>query len=174
MRRVNVIGISGSGKSFVADRVGAVLGLPVVRLDALRHGPGWTEVPAAIFAERVACEAAKESWVMDGRYPLVRSLIWPRADTVIWTDLDRPTVMSQVIRRSLRDWMTRREVVPGSRERLRNFIEPWHPIRWAWRHHAQMRECEQEVLADAAWAHLELVHLKTRGEINAFLNWLAL
>ena len=173
MQRINVIGISGSGKSFVADRVGAVLGLPVVRLDALRHGPNWTEVPATLFADRVAAEAAQESWVMDGSYALVRSLIWPRADAIIWTDLDRAAVMRQVIWRSLRDWATRREVVPGSRERLRNFLEPWHPIRWAWRQHARMRESERQSLEDAAWAHLDIRHLRSRREIDDFLARLA-
>jgi len=94
MERVNVIGSPGSGKSFVAAALAAACGLPpLVRLDALRHGPNWTEVPDDRFAADVAAAAAAGRWIMDGCYVPVRPLIWVRADTVIWTDLDRAIMM---------------------------------------------------------------------------------
>jgi adenylate kinase family enzyme len=170
MKRVNVIGSPGSGKTFVSNAIGAAFGLPVVRLDALRHGPDWTEVPDELFIERVVDAAAEDRWVMDGSYPSARPVIWRRADTIIWTDVDKGTVMRQVIARSLRDWATRRETVPGNRERLRNFVKPWHPIPWAWRNHARFRQRERTWLDDTRWAHLDVVHLRSRDDIDAFIE----
>lgn len=170
MRRVNVIGLSGSGKSYVARAISAAFGLPHIQLDALSHGPNWTDVSEDEFVRRVRHAADGGRWVMDGNYLKVRPLIWSRADTVIWTDLDKGTVMRQVIWRSLRDWAMQAEPIPGNRERLRNFIEPWHPIRWAWSNHAAFRKRERDWLADAAWQHLRTVHLRSPREIDAFIK----
>ena len=170
MERVNVIGISGSGKSFVSDAVSRALGLPLVRLDALHLGPRWNEVPDGVFTARVAAATVEDRWVMDGSYPSVRPLIWARADTIVWTDLDRGSATRQAAWRSFRDWATGREPIPGNRERLRNFIQPWHPIRWSWSNHARFREREQTWLADPRWAHLNVVRLRSRAEVDAFVQ----
>ena len=170
MNHVNVIGSSGSGKSFVADAVSRILGLPLVRLDALRHGTGWAEVPDGLFTARVADAAMGDRWVMDGNYLLVRRLIWERADTVIWTDLELRTVMPQVVWRSLRDWATRHEPIPGNPERLRDFVQPSHPIRWAWSNHACYRKRDEQSLSDPRWAHLNVIRLTSRAEVHKFIR----
>lgn len=54
MRRVSVIGISGSGKSTVVRRLPERLDVPHVELDALFWRPGWVSSPPDEFRERVA------------------------------------------------------------------------------------------------------------------------
>ena len=44
-RRVWIVGNSGTGKTHLARRVSARLGLPHLELDALNHRPGWDEAP---------------------------------------------------------------------------------------------------------------------------------
>jgi adenylate kinase family enzyme len=68
VERVLVIGGPGAGKSTLAARLGAALGLPVVHLDAHFWRPGWQESPRPEWAARVAELAAAERWVMDGHY----------------------------------------------------------------------------------------------------------
>jgi len=170
MRRVNVIGASGSGKTSVAEAISAAWNLPHIKLDALRFGPNWIEDPDEIFEDRVAAAAAEDRWVMDGNYTAVRPLIWERADTVIWVDLDKGPVMRQVIRRTFRDWARGIGNLPGNRERLRNVLKPGHPIRWSWSNHARFRKREAEWLSDPAWAHLKAVHLRSCQDVDTFLR----
>ena len=107
---------------------------------------------------------------MDGSYPLLRPIIWERVDTVIWTDLALRTIMPQVVWRSLRDWATRHEPIPGNPERLLDFFQPTHPIRWAWSNFARYRHREATWLADLRWAHLHVVRLTSRAEVREYIR----
>lgn len=99
VRRVLVVGASGAGKSTAARRIAGRLGVPHVELDALQHGPGWTQ--RATFVADVEAATGGPAWVVDGNYSAVRALLWSRADTVVWLDLPRWLVESRVVRRTL-------------------------------------------------------------------------
>src|SRR2546425_568451 len=70
LRRVNVKGTSGSGKSTFAAELARRLDVPYVELDALHHGPNWSEPTDEEFQERVreAMAGAPDGWVIDGNY----------------------------------------------------------------------------------------------------------
>jgi adenylate kinase family enzyme len=52
-RRISVKGCSGSGKSTLAPELARRLGLNYIELDALHHGPNWSEPTAEEFQARV-------------------------------------------------------------------------------------------------------------------------
>jgi adenylate kinase family enzyme len=138
MNRVLISGISGSGKTTLAVAVSAVLGLPRFELDALHHGPGW--VKRQDFETDVDTFSAGPRWVTEDQYhTALGDLLWQRADTVVWLDLPRRTVMQRVVRRSVGRAVTRRELWNGNRESIRNWLDPEHPIRWAWSQHERRR-----------------------------------
>ena len=122
MRRVSVVGTSGAGKSTLGAALAARLGVDFLELDSVFHQPGWVPLPREEFRERVAVAVAGERWVIDGNYSMVRDLVWARADTVVWLDLPKRTVMRQVIWRSFRRAAARVELWNGNRERWRNFF----------------------------------------------------
>jgi adenylate kinase family enzyme len=173
VRRVSVVGNSGSGKSTVARELALVLGGPYLELDGVFHQPGWVPLPEDEFRGVVAAAAAGDRWVMDGNYSAVRPLVWARADTVVWLDLPRRTVMRQVIRRTLRRAVTRQELWNGNREPLRNFLT-WVPedsvISWAWHNHAKYQHRYAVAAADPAYAHLTFIRLTSRRAIARFLT----
>lgn len=137
--RVSVVGVSGVGKSTVARQAAALLRIPYVELDAIHHGANWTEIPEFELRRIVTGLVAGEAWVIDGNYRKVRNLIWGRATTVVWVDPSRLVVMAQVIRRSFLRAVTRQELWHGNRERISKWVDPGHPIRWAWRTYSLQR-----------------------------------
>jgi adenylate kinase family enzyme len=62
--------------------------------------------------------AEQDHWVIDGNYHrFVQDIVWEHADTVVWLDLPRWRVMSQVIARTLRRQLSGEELWNGNRER---------------------------------------------------------
>ncbi|MGB2695289.1 MAG: AAA family ATPase [Dehalococcoidia bacterium] len=85
-RRICVYGPSGSGKTTFSRRLGALLGLPVIELDAIFHQPGWQPTPDDEFRAKVRDALARcpDGWVVDGNYRAVKPVLLPLADTVVW------------------------------------------------------------------------------------------
>ena len=173
MRRVSVVGNSGSGKSTLAGRLAAQLNVPHVELDAIFHQPGWTPLPADEFAVRVAAAADGDGWVIDGNYSAVRPLVWARADTVVWLDPPRRTVMRRIVWRTIRRAAVRAELWNGNRERWRNLFT-WDPeesvIAWSWQRHSIYKHRYAEAARDPAYAHLQFIRIVTRADARRLLS----
>ena len=76
---------SGCGKTTVGRALSERLGVAFVELDALVHGPNWTETPDDVLRAQVAPIVALEGWVIDGSYSRkLGTLVLDRTDTVIW------------------------------------------------------------------------------------------
>lgn len=129
MRRVAIIGTSGSGKSVLARRLGELLGLEVIHLDRYFWQPGWVEPPRDRWRETVAALAARERWVMDGNFSSTVDLRLPVADTIIFMDFPRWRSLWGIAVRWLRfRGRTRPDLAPGCFEQL-----DWTFLRWVWR-----------------------------------------
>ncbi|SDX27803.1 Adenylate kinase [Amycolatopsis xylanica] len=134
MRRVAVIGGSGSGKTTFADRLGQATGLPVTHLDELYWQPGWTQLPLPEFRARQEELVAHDRWIIDGNYSSTMDIRLPLADTVIFLDLPRRIRMRRVLVRTARRF-GRTGPAPGCVERL----DPEF-LRWVWRWDLDSRE----------------------------------
>ena len=174
VRRVSVVGTSGAGKSTLSRALAAELGAECLELDSVFHQPGWVPLPREEFRERVAAAVAGERWVIDGNYTSqVKDLVWARADTVVWLDLQRRTVMRRIIWRSFRRAAARTELWNGNRERWRNFFsldKEESVIAWAWQTHAATRAKLAAAMADPANSRLKFVRLTSPGAVRRFLS----
>jgi adenylate kinase family enzyme len=173
VRRVSVIGTSGAGKSTLAGALARRLGAPCLELDSVYHQADWAPLPAEEFRRRVAALAEGERWVIDGNYSTVQDIVWARADTVIWLDLPKRTVMRRLIWRTLRRVGGRVELWNGNRERWRNVLT-WDQdesvISWAWHTYASRRARYVAALADPANSHLNFVRLTSPAAARRFLR----
>jgi adenylate kinase family enzyme len=84
-----VIGNSGSGKSRLAEGLGALIGAPVFDLDLIRwndNGFG-AKQDEDVAVQKVANLAATERWVIEGVYGWLAEVALPRATALIWLDI---------------------------------------------------------------------------------------
>lgn len=165
-----VAGISGAGKTTLARKLAARWELPRWELDALHHGEKW--VPRPEFEPDVRRFAAQDRWVTEDQYHrILGDLLWEHADTVIWLDLPRRTIMWRVVRRSVSRAITRQELWNGNRERVSTWLRPDHPIRWAWsRAYERSRETAERA---AGFPGVTVVHLRTAREARRWLDSVA-
>ena len=174
VRRVWVVGNSGSGKTTLASAVSSKLGLPHVELDSIFHQPGWTPLADEEFRARVTEVVAGEAWVVDGNYyARLGEAALHRADTVVWIDFPRSTVMRQLVRRTLWRGLLRKELWNGNRESLRNVVrrDPEKSIlRWAWTQHSVYKARYEDAITGGAWDGLAVVRLRSLAEVREFLG----
>jgi hypothetical protein len=168
--RIHLVGTSGSGKTTVARALAETLGVPHIELDALHFRENWVERPDADMLADVAAIAAQPAWIVDGNYGRVgvREVLWPRAETIIWLDLPRSTVMRQVIARTAARWWSQKPLWHGNRESLGMVLSPGHSIVWwAWSTHAKNRANYERLIASPP---CRVVRLRSRREVSELLR----
>lgn len=168
VQRVAIIAsASGSGKTALAREVGRRLGVPVVELDAMVHGPGWTMTPDAELRALVEPIVVRERWVIDGVYrSKLGDLVLRSADTVVWLDLPLRVWLPRLLRRTLSRirgaellWNENRETFRGAfwgRDAL---------VPWAVRAHFRRRRQWPVELAS-----YPVVRLRTPDAVARFLE----
>jgi shikimate kinase len=168
VRRVAVIAsASGNGKTTLGRALAARLGVPFVELDALVHGPNWTETSNEELRALIEPVVRTDGWVIDGVYDRkLGSLVLDAADTVVWLDLPLRVWFPRLLRRTWRRRRGRERLWNDNRETLRDAFGGRDSLfGYALRmHFARRREWP------AAYASYPIVRLRTVAEVE---RWLA-
>jgi len=90
MRRILIIGQSGTGKSTLASMLSDGLNLPWHNGDSMWSMQGGVKRTPDEFKQHVDETIAKPSWIIDSNYVVANPKALAAADTLIW--LDYPTV----------------------------------------------------------------------------------
>jgi adenylate kinase family enzyme len=167
VRRVAIVAsASASGKTTLGRTLADRLGVPHHELDALHHGPGWTEATPDELRARVEPLVLEDAWVIDGAYRgKLGDLVLERADTVVWLDLPRRVWLPRLLWRTGRRIVTREELWNGNRETLRGVL--WGRdalIPFALRTFSDRRRRYPVELA-----RFPVVRLRSEAEVRAFL-----
>jgi adenylate kinase family enzyme len=120
MTKIAVVGTTCSGKTRLARALAERLDVPHVELDALHHGPNWTEAPRDEFRALVKQAISAAGWVVDGSYHgKLGDLVLEQADLVVWLDPPIATILRRLWSRTL--------------HRIRHRVELWNGNRETWR-----------------------------------------
>lgn len=129
MRRISIIGCSGSGKSRLAVELGPLLRIPVIHLDAVHWRPGWERPTSEEWRLRHGELLRPEAWILDGNFAGTMEERIAASDTVILLARSRAACLFRVFKRSLKRWGGRRpDLAPGCPERLPTIDF----LRWIW------------------------------------------
>lgn len=170
MRRVNVKGTSGSGKTTFGQELARRLGVPFVELDALHHGPNWAEPTNDDFRARVgeAIDAAPDGWVVDGNYDSkLGDTVLGAADAIVWLDLPLRLKLRRLWRRTTGRIRNDVELWNGNKETWWNaVVGPQSLFGWMLRtHFRQRREWPRRFAGDPRF-----VRLRSDAEARAWLE----
>ena len=170
-QRILVAGVSGAGKTTLARRLAALLGIGYTELDSLFHGPNWE--PRAEFMSDVDRLTQDLTWVSEWQYATVRRMLASRADTLIWLDYPMPLSMARLIRRTVRRRRQREELWNGNYEGplWGIFTDADHIIRWGWRTRNKLKALVPTL--EQKFPGLRVVRLRSPREADAWLGRLA-
>lgn len=155
--RVHIIGGGGSGKTTLARKLAARMGLPVFELDT-----------------GAELDPAEPTWIGEGIYLWQIEPILDRADVIVWLDLPRHVAFRRMVTRHIKLTILRRNPHPGFRKMLhfawgqREYYTdparaPTGPMDWD----ALTRALTEDLLGphDA-----KVVHLRTPRAVRRWLS----
>lgn len=180
-RRIVVIGTTSSGKSTLAEQLAKKLSLDFIELDALHWEPNWKEADVKVFRKRVEISTSSQrgksgdssGWVVAGNYRIVRDLIWPKAQAVIWLDYPFHIVFWRLLTRTIRRAVTQEELWNGNRETFWVHLKIWSQdslFNWLFKTYWRRKRETPILLSLPEHAHLELIHFKHPRETEEWLS----
>ena len=172
MRKVNVIGTSGTGKTTFAIALAERLGCPVIHMDALFWKAGWTESEDEEFFAKLDQSLSCDSWVLDGNYSRSQLVKWKDVDTIIWLDFSFTRTIIQALKRAIVRIWTQEELWPdtGNRESLRLLFSRHSIILWTLRMYPKNKKRYAEIMNDPQYADIQFVRLKSPSECRTFIE----
>lgn len=172
-KRAVVIGVTSSGKSTLAENIAKRFGHNFIELDALHWEPNWQGAPLEVFRARVEEATQAEKWIVAGNYHVVRDLIWPQAEAIIWLDYSLLTVLGQLTRRTFRRWWTQELLWGTNREPLLDHFKLWSQdslYHWLFRTYWRRKREVPIVLSQPEHLHLRLIRFNNPDETRRWLE----
>jgi len=169
MRKIQIIGCGGAGKSTFAIQLGKKLDVEVYHLDTLFWNPGWVPSSREAFTLKLEDIFPKDAWIMDGNYGGTMALRMSKSDTIIFLDVSTWTCLSGALGRLLKYRRgTRPDMTEGNDEQLN-----WEFLSWILFYRRNKRPGIIALL-DTYRSTKNVVILKSRKEIAHFLKGHAL
>jgi len=155
IRRVNITGNAGAGKSSLAAELGRRLNFPVYGLDSIVWRPGWKRPPGHEYEQQLKELASRERWVIDGVSPLIREA----ADLVIFLDVPRRVCFFRCMKRNWRYLFSSR---PGLPERCPELLIMPTLVKIIWAFPSLVKP---KVLAEARHSD-KYLHVTNRQQLD--------
>lgn len=163
MRRVNIIGCPGAGKSTFARKLSEKTGLELFYLDMIWHKPDKTTVARDEFDLRLNEIFERDTWIIDGNYIRTMERRLSECDTVFFFDLPTEVCLEGAAsrvgkKREDMPWVET-EVDEDFLRRILDFEKDQKP-----KIHEYLEKLKSEK---------EIIIFKSRGEADVFIASLA-
>jgi adenylate kinase family enzyme len=170
---VVVVGVTSSGKSSLAEKLAQCCDLNYIELDALHWESNWQAAPLEVFRARVEGATKAERWIVAGNYHIVRDLIWPKAEVIIWLDYPLSIMFWQLTRRSFRRWWTQELLWGTNHELLWTHFKLWSTdslYHWLFKTYWRRKREYPMLLSQPEYQHLKLIRFTHPRETNAWVE----
>jgi adenylate kinase family enzyme len=168
--RILVYGVTGSGKTRLAEAISEATGIPWHAVDELTWEPGWVEVPTDEQRKRIAAICAGERWVLDTAYGRWLDIPLARVELIVALDFPRWLSLFRLIRRSVTRAVDGKPICNGNRESFRNIFSRRSIVGWHFKSFSRKRQRIRTWDADPAGPRV--VRLTSPREVARWLGTL--
>lgn len=175
MKRINIVGTSGSGKSTIGKKLAEKLGYPYYQMDALFWKSNWGESSDEELFSAVTEITAKPTWVLDGNYNRTRPIKWKNVDTIIWVDYSFPRTFSQALTRAITRIIENKELWEGTgnTESFRKtFMSRDSILIWTIKGYWSNKRRYEATMQSPEYQHIHFVRLQSPKAAEAFISQL--
>lgn len=162
MKKIIVIGCSGSGKSTFARKLSALTNIPLYYLDMILYKPDRTTLSREEFDARLKKLMRRQEWIIDGNYQRTLEMRLKECDTVFLLDIPAEICLEGAKSRIGK----RREDLPWLETELDEDFQRWicgYPEKSLPKIYALLKE----------YGAGKQIHIfRSREEADAFLNTL--
>ncbi len=128
--RILVYGVTGSGKTTLARKIGERTGLPWHSVDDLTWEPGWVQVPVEEQRRRIEAICEQPRWVLDTAYGTWREIPLAKVELIVALDFPRWVSLYRLTRRTLTRAIDKKPICNGNYETLRLILSRDSIIVW--------------------------------------------
>ena len=171
MKRVNVLGTSGSGKSTFAKALADKLNCAYVEMDGLFWLDDWQHVDDETFIKNIEKALDKPAFVLDGNYSRMIPIKWKDIDTVIWLNYSFPLVLFRAFRRAIFRANSRKKLWDTNNvESLTRLFSKKSIIWWTITTHKKNRKKVRQLINKPQYQHIKFIELTKPIEAKTFLK----
>lgn len=176
IKRINVVGTSGSGKSTVSRALAEKLNLPYIELDALFWKPDWEESSDEEFQEKLRNALNQEGWVLDGNYHSKTVHIkWQDVQLIVWVDYSFVRTLVQAFGRAIRRASSGEELWDGTGNRETfsgTFFNRDSVLLWTITSYHNVKKRYETLYNPDRKLPYQLIRLRSHAETRRFLDQL--
>lgn len=164
MKRIMIIGGGGAGKSTLARKLHEITDLPLFHLDYHFWNDGWVPTDDEKFLPMVEKMASGDEWIIDGNYSRTMNFRLAKADTIIFLDFSRWTLLTGIFkRRIMYNGKTRPDMNEGCPEKL-----DWEFISWVWNFGKRSGVKQRNMLKQ--YPDKEILHFRNRNQLDTWIK----
>jgi len=174
MKKINIVGTSGSGKTCFSRELSKKLGYPFIEMDALFWGKAWYWPDDEEFFRKLEKRLRVSTWVLDGNYTRTIPIKWREVDTIIWIDFNFPRTLFQALKRAISRIISKEEIWPGTgnKESLKGLLSRDSIVLWTIRTYYKNRTKNLDFLNNPAYKDIEFIRLRSPKECQNYLDQL--
>ena len=170
-QRIAVVGVTGSGKTTLAQDLSKILSIPHIELDSIFWQENWVPLPVEEFRKIISQKVEGNTWIIDGNYGKVRDIIWQKADTIIWLDYGFWRIFYQLFQRTLQRVFLKEKLWNDNREHFRSqFLSTDSLFIWAIKTYPKRKKLYPELFGKFEFAHLNIIRLNSPQETRKWVS----